>query len=145
MKYVKYMLIVLVIVLFLLMVTALFIYAWNSYEKYHARKEIALLYTSQGKSLVAQAIQDLKNHSNDWIICTDLGLSLQNIDDPKVIAAWIAYYQYGNQYCQLWWSPKNSSCETLRKTEKYAKNKLFFEKRVTLCEIAKQEMKMKAK
>ena len=104
--------------------------------------DVRKTYQNHAKNLIPAAIQYLQNNQNDWIVCTDLGLSLQNIDDPKTMAAWIAYYQYGKTYCTEWWDwPHNDSCTYMQKQEKYVTNndKTTLLKKITLCKIAQEQ------
>lgn len=127
-----------------MVVTGLFLFTRKHYEIYTLQKSIHKTYEKQVKTLLPAAIQNLQTNQNDWIICTDLGLSLQNIDDPNAMAAWIAYYQYGKTYCPQWWDwPNNNPCEYMEKQEKYVTNsdKIILLKKIALCKIAKEYKK----
>ncbi len=105
---------------------------------YHVKHEIKSSYQLKIKPLIPQAIQSLKTNNNDWLLCTDVGLSLDNIDSRKAQAAFIVYYRYGKQYCSFWWKWEGNLCNTLAAQLKYSPDQTVLEKKITLCRLAQK-------
>lgn len=125
----------------IMLLSGLFFVLKMHIEAYALQRSIKKTYQSEVVQLMPQAINNLETDKNDWIICTDLGLSLENIDDPKTMAAWIAYYKYGKIYCMQWWDwPKDDPCAYMQKQLKNTTNNEHetLLKKIILCKIAKE-------
>lgn len=136
-KYFKYINVILVIIAVILL-AYVFVKLKTAYQDYRIRSSAISIYDAKAKQLVPTAIQNLKTYPNDWLICTDLGLSLYNINNPNIMAAWVAYYQFGKQYCPQWWDWPQSPCKIMKEQLNNVDDRATLLKKIALCEIARR-------
>lgn len=115
---------------------ALIVHIYSAIRIYQVQRSIADAYETQIKPLVPIATEYLKTHPNDWIRCTDVALSSDDINNPKIMANWIAYYRYGARYCNYWWQWKGNPCDIIKNAD--FKDHFLLAKKIELCELAQK-------
>lgn len=126
--------------LFIIIFLGFAAYFWlaTPVKSYLAAENIKSNYKIVVKSLLPQAVETLKINQNGWSLCTIDGLLLNNIDDPKTQAAFIAYFRYGADYCKTWWIWPENPCDQLAQQISQAPNRILLKKQLTLCQLAEK-------
>lgn len=126
------------IVLFLLAVVglSLFFSHYPYFQEKIAMHRMMMAYDSLSEQTIKEAEANLKAHPNNMHYCALLTMPSLDDNDPKALAAYLAYYRLSTTYCDQYWDWGRQDCGYLKHL-KYRGYSMELVKNIKLCEIAK--------
>src|SRR5262245_50054363 len=112
------------------------IYKWS--YGYQTMRQTKKIFQEEVTRFLPEYLTKLKENKNDWLLCTERGLSLKNINDPKIMAQYYLYYKYRTEYCQNW-IENTIECSAIIKATYDSQSYEDKVKRSTLCYLARND------